>query len=182
DSQTYDVEKIIDKRRINGKDEYRVKWVGYQKPTWEPASNLEACIDMIDDFVKSNARTPKRESKKMTPTVRKTPKSASRAQSTPNRATVTPRTSKTEVNPVKRRAKRTIDESNSNTSVVISSMEVQETPSRSVSPEPRDSSVGRNPPKRRREERSSNEMESVVDETGNETESTTRGWTSCSIQ
>ena len=37
----YTVEKVVDYRKNNkGIDEYRIKWKGYRKSTWEPASNL----------------------------------------------------------------------------------------------------------------------------------------------
>ena len=40
--EEYEVEKIIDKRIINGKLEYKIKWVGYpmSQCTWEPIRNL----------------------------------------------------------------------------------------------------------------------------------------------
>ena len=46
----YEVEKIIDRRSIDGREldkEYLVSWVGYKDPTWEPLSNLTNAIDKV---------------------------------------------------------------------------------------------------------------------------------------
>lgn len=49
DPDVYEVETVLDKRRGNGGDpEYLIKWVGYDDPTWEPASNLSK--DLVDEF------------------------------------------------------------------------------------------------------------------------------------
>lgn len=51
-SKLYNVEKIVEKKRINGKVLYFVKWEGYSEEdnTWEPASNLKHLKTMINDF------------------------------------------------------------------------------------------------------------------------------------
>ena len=51
----YEVEKIIDKRYINGKLEYKIKWVGYpmSECTWEPVRNLANVKPMIKEFENS---------------------------------------------------------------------------------------------------------------------------------
>ena len=50
--EEYEVEKIIDKRIINGKLEYKIKWVGYpmSQCTWEPIRNLANIKPMIKEF------------------------------------------------------------------------------------------------------------------------------------
>ena len=50
------MEKIIDKRYINGKLEYKIKWVGYpmSECTWEPVRNLANVKPMIKEFENSS--------------------------------------------------------------------------------------------------------------------------------
>ena len=51
-SDIYEVEKIIGKRTVKGKIEYKVKWLGYKMAecTWEPEENLVNVRDLIDKF------------------------------------------------------------------------------------------------------------------------------------
>ena len=51
-SDIYEVEKIIGKRNVNGKIEYKVKWLGYKMTecTWEPEENLVNVRDLIEKF------------------------------------------------------------------------------------------------------------------------------------
>merc|ERR1712062_248801 len=37
--ETYDVEAVLGEKKAGGKVVYKVKWVGYDEPTWEPAAN-----------------------------------------------------------------------------------------------------------------------------------------------
>jgi hypothetical protein len=49
----YEVQRILDKKRVNGKVKYLVEWVGYPNEadfTWEPISNLENIQNMINEF------------------------------------------------------------------------------------------------------------------------------------
>ena len=48
----YEVEKIITRKKLNGKIFYLVKWEGYSvnESTWEPISNLKNIQYMIKDF------------------------------------------------------------------------------------------------------------------------------------
>lgn len=61
----YEVEKILDKRKIAGQTEYLLKWVGYptEQCTWEKEDNLN-CSELIQDFEKKHKREkkPKRNS------------------------------------------------------------------------------------------------------------------------
>ena len=38
EGEFYNIEKILDRRKINGKFEYKIKWEGYpmSQSTWEP--------------------------------------------------------------------------------------------------------------------------------------------------
>ena len=38
----YNMEKILDKKKVRGKTQYLVKWLGYEdeENSWEPAENL----------------------------------------------------------------------------------------------------------------------------------------------
>ncbi|DBA03268.1 TPA: hypothetical protein N0F65_011627 [Lagenidium giganteum] len=44
------VERIVGGRRYKGKLQYRVKWVGQAKTTWEPLANLAAVQGLIDRY------------------------------------------------------------------------------------------------------------------------------------
>lgn len=50
DPDVYEVETILEKRRgtFGHEDQYLIKWVGYDDPTWEPASNVSK--DLIEEF------------------------------------------------------------------------------------------------------------------------------------
>lgn len=53
--QTYEVEKILDKRIKKSSIQYLIKWRNYPKSesTWEPLENLEGCQKKIIDFEKT---------------------------------------------------------------------------------------------------------------------------------
>ncbi len=52
--EDYDVEKIVNKKIVNGKLFYFVKWEGYsdEDNTWEPAKNLSHLDILIKRFEK----------------------------------------------------------------------------------------------------------------------------------
>ena len=62
----YDVEKIIDRKKIRGKYLYLVKWKGYSmnECTWEPIDNLENVKRIIDEF-NSKYKTKEKEKEKV---------------------------------------------------------------------------------------------------------------------
>lgn len=50
--QCWEVEKIIDKTYESGKPKYYIKWKGWDAEfnTWEPASNLVNCTELLEEF------------------------------------------------------------------------------------------------------------------------------------
>ena len=50
--ELYNVERILDRRKVNGKFEYKIKWEGYSmnQCTWEPMKNLESVKELVDEF------------------------------------------------------------------------------------------------------------------------------------
>ena len=46
----WEVEAILDVRTKQAGREYRIKWKGYSKPTWEPECNLDRCKDLKRAF------------------------------------------------------------------------------------------------------------------------------------
>ena len=53
-AEYYNIEKILDRRRINNKFEYKIKWEGYpiSQCTWEPMKNLENAKPLIMEYDK----------------------------------------------------------------------------------------------------------------------------------
>ena len=52
DGETFEVEKIVAKRKRQGRIEFLVKWRGYNSDenSWEPKANLAGCADAIRKF------------------------------------------------------------------------------------------------------------------------------------
>jgi len=52
EEEEYEVEKILNKRKFRGKDQYLKWWKGYmvEKNTWEPKENLENTEDLVKEF------------------------------------------------------------------------------------------------------------------------------------
>ena len=52
ESDFYNIEKILDRRKINGKLEYKIKWEGYpmNQSTWEPMENLITAKELVDEY------------------------------------------------------------------------------------------------------------------------------------
>jgi len=49
----YDVEKILDKKKVNGVWKYLIKWEGWENPedlTWEPLEHLESVPLLLSKF------------------------------------------------------------------------------------------------------------------------------------
>ena len=52
--EEYKVEAILDKKVKRNGVQYRVKWKGYEKTTWQPTSNLEQARDAVENFEQRN--------------------------------------------------------------------------------------------------------------------------------
>ena len=48
----YNIEKILARRKQNGRLEYKIKWEGYpiSECTWEPLKNLETAKELVEEF------------------------------------------------------------------------------------------------------------------------------------
>ena len=62
----YNVEKILDRRKVNGKFEYKIKWEGYpmNQSTWEPMENLETVKELVEEYNRTHPITEKKRSSK----------------------------------------------------------------------------------------------------------------------
>jgi chromobox protein 1 len=49
-----EVEKILDKRLMNGKEEFLIKWKNSENNSWKTINELKDCQQMIDEFKGSN--------------------------------------------------------------------------------------------------------------------------------
>ena len=54
--EEYKVEAILDKKVKRNGIQYRVKWKGYEKTTWEPTSNFRQARNAVKDFEQRNMR------------------------------------------------------------------------------------------------------------------------------
>ena len=52
DNDIYFIERILDRRRVNDRLEYKIKWEGYpmSQSTWEPLSNLQTAKELVDEY------------------------------------------------------------------------------------------------------------------------------------
>ena len=52
EGEFYNIEKILDRRKVNGKFEYKIKWEGYpmSQSTWEPMKNLETAKELVEEY------------------------------------------------------------------------------------------------------------------------------------
>jgi hypothetical protein len=59
--EEYEVERIINSRKVGRKVEFRVRWKGYrlEEDTWEPRENLSNAQDALRDFLKEHPDAPR---------------------------------------------------------------------------------------------------------------------------
>jgi len=56
--EEWKVEKILNKRKVRGKDKYLVQWKGFtaEGDTWESRENLENAGDLVNEFKEEYGR------------------------------------------------------------------------------------------------------------------------------
>ena len=61
--EEWEVEKIINKRKVRGKDKYLVQWKGctVEKNTWESRENLRNVMELVEEFKKEYCREKEEE-------------------------------------------------------------------------------------------------------------------------
>ena len=52
EGEFYNIEKILERRVVNGKFQYKIKWEGYpmSQCTWDPLKNLESVKELVEEF------------------------------------------------------------------------------------------------------------------------------------
>ena len=65
----YEVEEIVGKKTIRGKNHYQVKWVGYpsDQNTWEPLENLINVQNLIEEFERVSESLKRKKTSKKQP-------------------------------------------------------------------------------------------------------------------
>jgi hypothetical protein len=108
DSDIFIVDRIVDRRILNGQVLYYVKWKGYamDQATWEPLKNLDKVMDLVEEFdeaADSQKKAPPSSSKRKStsrgsafrsPSPKKAPaprKSVTKAKATPSKAEASPK-------------------------------------------------------------------------------------------
>jgi len=63
--EEWEVEKIMNKRRVRGKDKYLVQWKGCtaEEDTWESRENLRNASDLVEEFEKEYGREEEEETR-----------------------------------------------------------------------------------------------------------------------
>ena len=61
--EEWEVEKIMNKRKIQGKDKYLVWWKGCiaEEDTWESKENLKNAMELVEEFKKEYSREEEKE-------------------------------------------------------------------------------------------------------------------------
>jgi len=61
--EEWEVEKIMNKRRVRGRDKYLVRWKGCtaEEDTWESRENLKNARDLVEEYEKKYGREKEEE-------------------------------------------------------------------------------------------------------------------------
>jgi len=61
--EEWEVEKIINKRKVQGRDKYLVQWKGCmaEEDTWESKENLKNAIELVEEFEREYHREEEEE-------------------------------------------------------------------------------------------------------------------------
>ena len=56
--EEWEVERILNKRKVQGKNKYLVRWKGFtvEGDTWESKENLENAIELVEEFEREYGR------------------------------------------------------------------------------------------------------------------------------
>jgi len=52
----WDIQKIVNYKKVDSQLWYKVKWVGYKDTTWEPKDNLKNAIEKVEEYYKKTSQ------------------------------------------------------------------------------------------------------------------------------
>ena len=63
EEEEWEVEKIINKRKVQGREKYLVWWKGYtaEENTWESRENLKNAMELVEEFEREYRREEEEE-------------------------------------------------------------------------------------------------------------------------
>ena len=64
DTETWEVESVLNDRTVDGQQQYLIRWAGYSPDwdQWEPETNLEGAKDLVKEY--NDSKTALRRSKR----------------------------------------------------------------------------------------------------------------------
>eukprot|EP00285_Hemiselmis_virescens_P009162 CAMPEP_0173401536 /NCGR_PEP_ID=MMETSP1356-20130122/51187_1 /TAXON_ID=77927 ORGANISM="Hemiselmis virescens, Strain PCC157" /NCGR_SAMPLE_ID=MMETSP1356 /ASSEMBLY_ACC=CAM_ASM_000847 /LENGTH=261 /DNA_ID=CAMNT_0014361689 /DNA_START=39 /DNA_END=822 /DNA_ORIENTATION=+ len=92
ESDVFLVDRIVDRRELNGQVLYLVKWKGYgmDQSTWEPIKNLNKVMDLVEEYedkLDAQNKAPPLKKKSLAKTPAKPKATPSKTKATPSKAT-----------------------------------------------------------------------------------------------